>query len=303
MKYSLLLVRYGELSLKSAYVRRYFESVLIRNINQALAQEKLQGTVTKDRGRIYLRSPYVERCGRVLRRIFGIVSFSPAMETIADPNDISAVALQLMKETLTKHQSFAIRATRTGTHPFTSHDIAVRVGSDIVHEFHASVDLTNPDVELFIEVRDKKAFLFTKKIKGVGGLPRGTQGIVLALIDAPESLLAAWYLVHRGCDVVFVRTTHSVEKPLKIFCKRWYLTTESTMLNPRAHGFYHDLDRIATDHHCDAVVTGCTLERPKTTFTVMSTWKQQSAIPMLTPLIAMDQQEITARCRKLRIEL
>jgi len=303
MKYTMILIRYGELSLKSAYVRRYFESILVRNINRALVQEKLQGTITKDRGRIYLRSPHIKECNKVLRKIFGIVSFSPAVETPARPEDISMVALELMRATVTKQQSFAIRATRTGAHPFTSHDIAVRVGDDIVNETHASVDLNEPDVELFIEVRDKRAFLFTEKLKGVGGLPRGTQGNVLALIESPESLLAAWYLIHRGCDTVFVHTKKSNEKPLNLFCKQWYLIPESIMMNPRASGFYRDLDRIAADHHCDAVVTGHTLEHAKTTFSVMSTWKRQSAIPILTPLIAMSEKEIKARCRKLGVRL
>ncbi len=301
MKYTLILVRYGELSLKSAYVRRYFESILVRNINKVLAQENLQGTLTKDRGRIYLRSPCIERCSRVLPRIFGIVSFSLAVETPADLKEISALALQFMREALTKQQSFAIRATRTGTHPFTSHDIAVLLGNDIVEELRAPVDLTDPDVELFIEVRDTKAFLYTKKIGGVGGLPRGTQGTVLALIETPESLLAAWFLMHRGCDIVFVNTRKSVEEPLKLFCERWYLTLETTFLDPKAHSYHHDLDSIATDHHCDAVVTGHTLEHPRTTFAMMSTWKQHSEIPMLMPLIAMDEAEIEVRCKKLGI--
>jgi len=303
MKYTIILVRYGELSLKSTYVRRYFESILIRNINQALTQEKLHGIITKDRGRIYLQTPRIERCCWILRKIFGIVSVSPAVETTAHPEDISTVALELMRESLTKHQSFAIRATRTGTHTFTSQDIAVRVGNDIVHEIHASVDLTDPDVELFIEVREKKAFLFTEKIKGVGGLPRGTQGTVLALIDTPGSMLAAWFLMHRGCSAVFVSTSKSKEKHLCTFLKKWYMAPESIMVNPREHGFYRDLERIATDHHCDAVVTGHTLEHPKVTLTLMSKWKQQSAIPMLTPLIAMNEKEIKARCRQQGIPL
>jgi thiamine biosynthesis protein ThiI len=303
MQWNIILVRYGELSLKSAYVRRYFESILVRNITQALAQEKLQGTITKDRGRIYVKTSHIEQCCGILRKIFGIVSVSPAVETTAHPEDISTVALELMTESLTKQQSFAIRATRTGTHPFTSQDIAVHVGNDIVRNIHASVDLTSPEVELFIEVREKKAFLFTEKIKGVGGLPRGTQGTVLALIDTPGSLLAAWYLMHRGCDMVFVHTNKSSEKSLHLFLKKWYMTPESIMVNPRAQDFYHELERIATDHHCDAVVTGHTLEHPKVTLTLMSKWKRQSAIPMLTPLIAMNEKEIKVRCRQQGIPL
>jgi thiamine biosynthesis protein ThiI len=303
MQYTIILVRYGELSLKSAYVRRYFESILVRNINQALAQEKLQGSVTKDRGRIYLQTSSIEHCCAVLRKIFGIVSVSPAVETTANPENISTVALELLRKSLTRQQSFAIRATRTGTHPFTSQDIAVRVGNDIVHEIHAHVDLTNPDVELFIEVRDKKAFLYTNKLKGVGGLPRGTQGNVLALIDTPGSMLAAWYLMHRGCNAVFVNTSKSREKQLCSFLKKWYMSPESIMINPRAQGFYGDLERIAKDHHCDAIITGHTLDHPKVTLTSILKWKQKSAIPMLTPLIAMNEKEIRARCRQQGIPL
>jgi thiamine biosynthesis protein ThiI len=33
--------------------------------------------------------------------------------------------------------------------------------------------LTEPDIEIFIEVRNDKAFIFTEKIKGPGGLPMG----------------------------------------------------------------------------------------------------------------------------------
>jgi thiamine biosynthesis protein ThiI len=303
MQYTIILVRYGELSLKSPYVRRYFESILIRNIKQALTQEHQQGTITKDRGRIYLQTPNIERCCVILRRIFGIVSVSPAVETTAHPHDISTVAVQLMRESLTKKQSFAIRAARTGTHPFTSQDIAVTIGGDIVQDIHASVDLTNPDVELFIEIRDKKAFLFTEKFKGVGGLPRGTQGTVLALIDTPGSLLAAWYLMHRGCDTVFVHTNKSNEKQLHLFLKKWYMTAESIMANPRAPGFYGDLERIATDHHCDALITGQTLEHAKSTLSLMSKWKQHSSIPLLTPLIAMNEPEIRSKCRRHGIPL
>ncbi|HVQ00290.1 MAG TPA: THUMP domain-containing protein [Candidatus Thermoplasmatota archaeon] len=300
MRHSIILVRYGELSLKSAYVRNYFESILIRNIHHALTQEQLQGSITRARGRIYVQTHDIKRCCRVLQHVVGITSLSPSVETPAHPDDISAVALELMRESLTKHQSFAIRATRTGTHPFTSQDIAIRVGTDIVHELHAPVDLTNPDVELFIEVREKKAFLFTEKIKGVGGLPMGTQGTVLALIDTPASMLAAWFLMHRGCDIVFVCTNKSMKK-LSSFQKKWYVGSRSIVVNPRAHEFYTTLNTIAADHHCDAVVMGLTLARPKATFSLLSRWKQVSAVPLLTPLIAMDEQEIRARCRKLGV--
>jgi len=303
MQYDVILIRYGELSLKSAYVRKYFESILIRNIHQALTQEKIQGIITKDRGRIYLYTENIARSRSILRRIFGIVSISPAVETTANLEDISTVALEFAREEITKDQSFAIRASRTGTHQFTSQDIAVKIGNDIVQETHAPVDLTKPDVELFIEVRNMKAFLFTEKIRGVGGLPRGTQGTVLALIDKPGSLLAAWYLMHRGCNVVFVNTKKTNEKLLHIFLERWYMESEIITLHPSTRRFYNQLGSIAEKHDCEAVIIGNTLEEPLATLSLITKWKQQSTIPILTPLIAMNQKEIRTRCRQQGIRL
>lgn len=303
MNYNIILIRYGELSLKSAYVRKYFESILVRNIKQALTQEKIKGMITKDRGRIYLHTDDIPRSYVMLRRIFGIVSISPAVETTAQPKNISTVALEFARESLSKRKSFAIRASRTGTHPFTSQDIVVKIGNDIVKETHAPVDLTNPDVELFIEIRDKKAFLFTEKIKGVGGLPRGTQGTVLALIDTPESVLAAWYLMHRGCNVVFINTRKTRENTLRNTLKKWYIVPEIILISPSGQRFHEQLEKIAKEHHCEALITGHTLEKPKSTIEIIAKWKHQSTIPLLTPLIAMNSNEIRARCKQQGIPL
>jgi thiamine biosynthesis protein ThiI len=298
MEYNIILIRYGELFLKSAYVRKYFESILIRNIKQALTQEKIQGMITKDRGRMYLHTDTIPRSCVMLRRIFGIVSISPAVETTAQLKEISTIALEFARESLSTGQSFAIRASRTGIHPFTSQDIAVKIGNDIVQETHAPVDLENPGVEIFIEIRDKKAFLFTEKIKGVGGLPQGTQGTVLALIDAPGSLLAAWYLMHRGCNVVFVNTRKIKEHVLRNALKKWYISFEPITVNPHLRGFSEQLERIAGEHQCEALITGYTLEKPTSTLASIVKWKQHSPIPLLTPLIAMNEKEIRARCRQ-----
>src|SRR5512136_2270937 len=108
MNYNIILVRYGELSLKSSYVRKYFESILVRNIKKALTQEDIPHSITKERGRIYLSTTEVSKGCSILSRIFGIVSFSPAVQTTSDIENISTVSLQLIKNMLTKEKSFAI---------------------------------------------------------------------------------------------------------------------------------------------------------------------------------------------------
>jgi len=62
-------------------------------------------------------------------------------------------------------QSFAVRADRFGTHPFTSMDIAAAVGQAVIDSYRSStgvrlkVNLDNPDVEILCQLRDRDFFL------------------------------------------------------------------------------------------------------------------------------------------------
>jgi tRNA uracil 4-sulfurtransferase len=298
MKYDVILVRYGELSLKSTYVRQYFESTLVRNIKKALTLENIPHSITKERGRIYLSTTEISKSCLVLSRIFGIVSFSPAVQTTSEMEDMSRVSQTLIENILTEEKSFAIRATRVGSHKFSSQQVAIQVGSDIVKATHADVDLTHPDVELFIEIRNKKSFLFTEKIKGVGGLPLGTQGKILALVENPSSLLATWYLMRRGCNVIIVNMKKSNDESIHSFLAQWYADAEIISIDPKTKNFYDQLRTIASEKNCDAVVTGHTLEEPVSSLAAIAQLKKQSSIPILTPLIAMTSEELSQQSRK-----
>jgi len=161
MDYDLILIRYGELSLKSSYVRKQFESTLIRNIKNAFECSNIYGKIKTERGRIYLYTDEIARGLGVLKKVFGITSFSPAIKTTSDTADMITLALNFCQKTLNKEKSFALRITRTGEHDFSSQDVAVKLGNVIVDATKAGVDLSNPDFELFIEIRNKNAFFFT----------------------------------------------------------------------------------------------------------------------------------------------
>ncbi len=199
----LILVRYGEIGLKSKSVRRRFEKKLINNIEDAFLRNKIECSVTSDWGRIYVYTESVDKVVNVLKNIFGIVSVSSVVETSSKLDDICALAVDYSKKIIKKNQSFAVRSRRTGTHPYSSMDVAVKVGSAILNAVKGvSVNLNNPDVEIFVEVRNNKAYIFSKKIRGPGGMPLGTQGRVAAFINDKKSVVAAWLLMKRGCSVV-----------------------------------------------------------------------------------------------------
>jgi thiamine biosynthesis protein ThiI len=208
-----------------------------------------------------------------------------------------------MKNILTQEKSFAIRSTRVGTHTFSSQQVAIQIGNDIVKATHAKVDLTHPDVTLFIEIRDKKSFLFTEKIKGVGGLPLGTQGKILALVENPFSLLATWYLMRRGCNVIMANTKKTNDESLHSFLINWYADAEIISVDQNTKSFFNQLRTIASEKNCDALITGHTFDESPHSLAAITQLKKQSVIPVLTPLIAMTREELQQQCKKRRIPI
>jgi thiamine biosynthesis protein ThiI len=198
-----ILVRYGEIGIKSDRVRSRYESILVKNIEKALNFCEIPfDSVIRDFGRIFVKTQEVA-AAQTIARVFGVVSVSPVQTNAATLDAMKDAALRIVSPLLTHGKSFAIRARRTGTHDYSSKDIGVVVGGAIEQATGAPVRLTKPDVELFIEVRAERAYVYTAVIDGVGGLPLGTQGKVIALLSGGiDSPVAAWLMMKRGCTII-----------------------------------------------------------------------------------------------------
>jgi thiamine biosynthesis protein ThiI len=179
-----LIVRLGEVTIKGKKSRDRFEKKLIENIKEALRLNGLQGEVKREYGRIYVYSP--QEAIKVLRRVFGITSISSAVEFEFETlGEIVEVAYQLFCDKV-KGKTFAVKARRTGTHSFTSMDIAREVGGRL-YPCSRGVDLENPEFTVYIEVRGNKAYLFQDVVKAYGGLPVGVEGRVVALVSGAST--------------------------------------------------------------------------------------------------------------------
>ncbi len=204
---SLLLVRYGELALKSPPVRREFESTLRRNILDLFVGAGLESRVRADHGHMYVEATEPERALRLIGRVFGVTSVSLVHEVPTDRAAITARLLELADPRLPRGARFAVRARRTGQHPFTSQELARDLGGDLFDRFpdrELKVDLEHPEVELFVEVRGPRTYLYFDRVPGPGGLPLGVAGRLVALIDSPRGALGAYLMMKRGCRVGFV---------------------------------------------------------------------------------------------------
>jgi len=204
---TLFLVRYGELALKSPPVRREFESHLRRNILEQFVREGITSRLRADHGHLYVEADDGERARQVLKRVFGVTSISAVEEVPTERTAIRDRLLQRAGERLAPGRRFAVRARRTGQHSFTSQELARDLGSDILEKFadrSLVVDLTRPDVELFVEVRGPRTYLYFDRIPGPGGLPLGVAGPLAALVDGPRGALGAYLMMKRGCRVSIV---------------------------------------------------------------------------------------------------
>jgi tRNA uracil 4-sulfurtransferase len=296
----IIIIRYGEISLKTPYVRTLFETRLIHNIHHPLQQQGIPHTISKQRGRIYLHTTHIPQSLPILAHTSGIVSYSPAHQTTTDLPTLTQTTLTIATPLLTPPTSFALRVTRTGTHPYTSQDAATHIGAAVATATHAPVDLTTPNQEIHIEIRGNNAYLFTQKTRGIGGLPVGTQGTIAILITHTSDILAAWYMMHRGCTILPLLTNTTLEHTLTRFLDRWHLDTTPIPLDPTTPDFPTRLTTILTQTGCDALATGASLNDP-TTLNELTHLKSITNLPLLTPIIALTSQEITIQCEQKEI--
>ncbi|HKJ93700.1 MAG TPA: tRNA sulfurtransferase, partial [Longimicrobiales bacterium] len=198
----LVLVRLaGELAIKSRRTRAGFQRRLERNLVDALTP--VGGRVDARWDRIYVRSA-TDAPLTVLPRVFGLSSFSRIDAVVpADLTRILEAGVATYAGRLAGKR-FAVRARRSGRHPFNSQDIHVELGAALLPHA-AGVDLDHPDVTVHVEVRDDRAYLFAGRVDGAGGLPLGVEGNALALISGGyDSAVAAWLLLKRGVSLDYV---------------------------------------------------------------------------------------------------
>jgi tRNA uracil 4-sulfurtransferase len=253
---ALFLVRYGELTLKSPPVRREFESSLRRNILDQFVREGITGRLRTDHGHLYVEVDEGERARHVLKRVFGVTSVSEVHEVPSDRARIRDRLLELAEPRLTHGVRFAVRARRTGQHPFTSQELARDLGSDVLERFHdraLSVDLDHPEVELFVEVRGPRTYLYFDRTEGPGGLPLGVAGRLVALVDGPRGALGAYLMMKRGCRVALVAPPTG-EPFVRDTLERFDPRLKVAAVDPDPRGYAERLSELAEESRADGVV-------------------------------------------------
>ncbi len=302
MKAQLIIVRYSEIGLKGKATRKIFVNKLIENIKKALNLEGIDFSISKTWSRIYISTKEIKKTSKVLEKIFGIYSFSPAFKTESNLKSISKLAISLARENLDENTSFAIRATRSGKHNFSSQDVAIKTGEKIVNNTTSKVNLTIPDLELFIDIREKFTYIFTEKKPGIGGLPYNTQGKVLTLFNDDKSLLASWFLIRRGCNSILIGGKKVSETDLRSFNEKWHIKCKYFELK-LTENFFEKINTVIKDENCFAMVTDHSVYDNYDVIKDLKIIKEKINVPVLTPLILMDKKSIHNKSSEIGLKI
>ena len=197
-----ILIKFGEIFLKGENKEK-FEKALFDDISQKIG--KFGVFNIKKMGSVFAVSG--ENIGKILdviKKIFGIASFSVAYKTDKNIDEIKKAAEEEISEKIqTKNiKSFKIEARRSDKSFYlNSLEICTEVGAFISEKFNLKVDVHNPDLIIKIEIRNC-AYVYSEKIEGMGGLPVGTSGLGTVMISGGiDSPVATFMMAKRGLKI------------------------------------------------------------------------------------------------------
>ena len=201
------LVKYAEIALKGKN-RNIFEEALIQQIKYAINPLDGDFKVRRMQGRIYVdaEGDYDEEDLIVaLQHVFGIVGICPVEYLDNDDFDyVCQEAVRHIDENYpNKNITFKVVARRTRKNYFKdSMELNRDIGAAIVDAFpEITVDVHNPDVTLYVEVRENIS-IYSKIIPGPGGMPVGTGGKAMLLLSGGiDSPVAGYMIAKRGVKI------------------------------------------------------------------------------------------------------
>lgn len=331
--YNIAAVSFGEIFLKGKN-RGSFEHKLIEQIKYALKKFN-NVSVYKDSGKVYVETKNEDDMDEIVekvRKVFGISNLSPSIKTGKDPEMIIEKTIELFRHLLTKQniKTFKIKTKRSDkVFPIKSMDFSALVGGKILEEFSTvTVDVHNPDVEIYIDIK-KSCYISSERIKTLGGLPIGSNGRALLLLSGGiDSPVAGYMIAKRGVEInalyfhtypftseranekvkklreeleeycgkikLYSINILEIHKAIKEFCRE----EETTILARRF--MMRIAERIASENNMFMLITGESLGQVASqTMKSMAVIENAIDMPILKPLIGLDKTEIIEIAREI----
>ena len=329
----IFLLKLGEVVLKGLN-RRSFEDKLVSNVCRRVRR---CGSFN-----VYLRQStiYVEpqntQCDMAealtaCRQVFGVVSVAKAVPCAKDVTSIADTAARYLKDEFAAAKTFKVESKRADKlFRLNSIQISQQVGGILTERFpDVAVDVHKPDLTVYVEVREKAAYVHAPAAPGAGGLPIGMGGRAVSLLSGGiDSPVSSWMMARRG---VVLEMVHFVSPPytsqqaldkvlelarlLTAWCGRMTVhvipfTRIQEEIRKNCPEEYFTLimrrfmmrlaQTVAKSVHAGALVTGESLGQVASqTMLSLGVTENVTDLPVLRPLIGMDKVEIIRLSREI----
>ncbi len=335
MHYSAFLIKYAEIGVKGKN-RYIFEDQLMSRLRAALRPVEGSFRVTKSVGRIYVicEGEYdMDQAVQAMGRVFGISSICPLVQ-LADEGfeKLCGSVIAFVDEAYEKKDfSFKVFARRTRkNYPLDSMEIAAQLGEAILAAYPGlTVDVHEPDVGIYVEIRDNEINLYSESIPGPGGMPVGSNGTGMLLLSGGiDSPVAGWMCSKRGMEleavyfhappytgeqakekvVELARIVSAYSGPIKLHIVNFteiqmyiYQTCPHDELTIIMRRYMMRIAQmLAEKDGCQALITGESIGQvaSQTVQSLVCT-NAVCTMPVFRPLIAFDKMDIVAISEKI----
>ena len=329
--HEIILCKLGEVVLKGLN-RHSFEMKLMSNIRRR-TQRCGKFKIYSRQSTIYVE-PAEETCDLdaaydACKKVFGIIAIARAVPCPKEKEAIFATAKEYLGPALLAAKSFKVESKRSDkSFPMGSIQLSQWVGGALHDAFpHLTVDVHNPELTVYLEVREDAAYVHGPAEAAAGGLPIGMGGHAVSLLSGGiDSPVSSYMIAKRGVQLELLHfasppytSQQAREKVLQlaqeltVWCGRLTvhivpfteIQEEIRRKCPEDHftlimrRFMMRLaDRLAHELCCKALVTGESLGQVASqTIQALCVSDDAATMPVLRPLIGMDKEEIVRIAR------
>jgi tRNA uracil 4-sulfurtransferase len=195
----LLLIKYASEIFLKGLNRRIFEKKLMKNIASVLKGCRYE--FISDQGRWFLYSEDLEEVMSKVKRVFGISEVCLVTEVEPTMEAISAQAVVEAEDF--GETTFKVESNRANkAFPLNSMEMSREIGAVVLNAVEGlKVDVHKPQRIINVEVR-KRAYVYSKRVKAVGGMPYGTNGSTMLMLSGGiDSPVAGYLMARRGVEL------------------------------------------------------------------------------------------------------
>lgn len=195
----LLLIKYASEIFLKGLNRRIFEKKLMKNIDSVLKDCRYE--FISDQGRWFLYSEDLEEVMSKVKRVFGVSEVCLVTEVEPTMEAISAQAVVEAEDF--GETTFKVESNRANkAFLLNSMEMSREIGAVVLNAVEGlRVDVHKPQRIINVEVR-KRAYVYSKRVKAVGGMPYGTNGSTMLMLSGGiDSPVAGYLMARRGVEL------------------------------------------------------------------------------------------------------